>query len=90
MRGRRRPPLDVVHTFPKVKALSKKFNFDKTLQFFSGNQSCQPLKSANPQHFHEFLLSFTLKFENWSGNLFQINLDFEEKMYYISPFYTGK
>ena len=47
-------PLDVVHTFQKVKVLSKKFNFDKTLQFFSGNQSSQQLKSASPQHFHEF------------------------------------
>ena len=36
------------------KVRSKQFNFDKTLQFFSGNLSCQHLKSANLQHFHEF------------------------------------
>ena len=53
-------PLDVVHTIPKVRVLSKKFNFEKPLQFISGNQSCQPLKSANPQHFHEFFTQFFL------------------------------
>ena len=42
------------HTIRKVKFLSKNFNFDKTLQFFSANQSCQQLNSANPKHFHEF------------------------------------
>ena len=38
------------HCSKSVKFLSKKFNFDKT----SGNQSCQQLKIANAQHFHEF------------------------------------
>ena len=38
----------------KSKIFVQKFNFDKILQFFSGNQSSQQLKSANLQHFHEF------------------------------------
>ena len=40
--------------YSKSQIFVQKFNFDKTLQFFSGNQSCQQLKCANPQHFHEF------------------------------------
>ena len=46
--------------YSKSQIFVQKFNFDKTLQFFSGNQSCQPLKSANPQHFHEFSPKFFL------------------------------
>ena len=40
--------------------LFEESNFYPTLQFFSGNQSCQQLKSANPQHFHEFSPKFFL------------------------------
>ena len=43
------------------------FNFDKTLQFFSGNQSCQQLKNANPQHFHEFFIP--IFFDNFSREI---------------------
>ena len=45
--------------YSKSQIFVQKFNFDKTLQFFSGNKRCQQLKCANPQHFHEF---FTQKF----------------------------
>ena len=49
----------------------QKFNFDKTLQFFLGNQSCQQLKSANPPHFHEF---FTPNFfDNFSREIKFVN-----------------
>ena len=33
---------------------SQIFVQNSILQFFSGNQSCRQLRSANPQHFHEF------------------------------------
>ena len=39
--------------------LYQKIQFWQNFTIFSGNQSCQELKSANPQHFHEF---FTPKF----------------------------
>ena len=44
----------------------EKSNFCPKIQFwqnftiFSGNQSCQQLKSANPQHFHEFFTQIFL------------------------------
>ena len=46
--------------YSKSQIFVQKFNFDKTLQFFSGNPSCQQLKSANTQHFHEFSPKFFL------------------------------
>ena len=44
----------LMHTIRKVNIFSKNsiLNFDRTLQF-SREKSCQDLKSANPQHFHE-------------------------------------
>ena len=60
-----------IHTVRKVKFLSKKKNFDKTLQFFSANQSCQQLKSANPQHFHEFFAQNF--FDNFSREIKVVN-----------------
>mgnify|MGYP007015716193 CR=1 FL=1 len=58
-------------TIRKVKFLSKKFNFDKTLKFFLGNQSCQQLKSPKPQHFHEI---FTQNiFDNFSREIKVVN-----------------
>ena len=51
--------------YSKSQIFVQKFNFDKTLQFFSGNQSCQQLKSSKLKHFHEF---FTQKIDNFSGN----------------------
>ena len=44
----------------EMKYTIRKVNFDKTLQFFSGNQSCQQLKSANPVHFHELFTQNSL------------------------------
>ena len=43
-------------TWMRIKVSQIFFQYS-ILQFFSGNQSCQQLKSASPQHFHEF---FTL------------------------------
>ena len=61
-----------IHTVRKVKFLSKKnFNFDETLQFFSVNQSCQQLKSANPQHFHEIFTQNN--FDNFSREIKVVN-----------------
>ena len=49
----------------------QKLNFDKILQFFSGNQSCQQLKGANPQHFHEFFTQ--IFFDNFSREIKVVN-----------------
>ena len=46
--------------YSKSQIFVQKFNLDKTLQFFSENQSCQQLKSGNPKHFHEFFDQFFL------------------------------
>ena len=46
-------------------------NFDKTLQFFSGNQSYQQLKCANPQYFHEFFTP--IFFDNFSREIKVVN-----------------
>ena len=65
------------------KSKSKKFKFGKFpafwrvshsiffWQFFSWNQSCQQLKSANPQHFHEFFTQNV--FDNFSREIKVIN-----------------
>ena len=53
--------------------LFEESNFYPTLQFFSGNQSCQQLKSPKPQHFHEF---FTQKDRQFSR---KIKIEFLEK-----------
>ena len=50
----------VSHTIPKVKFVSK-----------NSNQSCQQLKSANPQHFHEFLIQKF--FDNFSREIKAVN-----------------
>ena len=54
--------------YSKSQIFVQKFNFDKSptfsrvftqfffLKCFSWNQSCQPLKSPKPQHFHEFFI----------------------------------
>ena len=48
-----------------------KIQFCQNFTFFSGNQSCQQLKSANPQQFHEF---FTQKFfDNFSREIKIVN-----------------
>ena len=54
--------------YSKSQIFVQKLNFDKTLQFFLANQSCQQLKSANPpnpQHFHEFFI------QNFFDNVFR-------------------
>ena len=54
--------------YSKSQIVVQKFNFDKT---FSGNQSCQQLKSANPQYIHEF---FTQNFiDNFSREIKVVN-----------------
>ena len=40
--------------YSKSQTFVQKFNFAKTIQFFSGNQSCQQQKSENLQHFQRF------------------------------------
>ena len=57
--------------FQKSNFWSKKFNFDKTLQFFSGNQRRQQLKCANPQHFYEFFTQIFL--DNFSCEIKVVN-----------------
>ena len=71
--------------YSKSQILVQKFNFDKTptfsrvfhpkffWQFFLWNQSCQQLKSPNPQHFHEF---FTQKNRQFSR---EIKVEFLDK-----------
>ena len=53
------------------RTLFEKANF---VQKFSGNQSCQPLKSANLQHFHDF--STQNFFDNFS---WEIKVEFLDK-----------
>ena len=43
----------VIVTIRKV-LFCQKIQFWQNFTILSGNQSCQQLKSANPQHFHEF------------------------------------
>ena len=50
----------VSHTIPKVKFVSK-----------NSIQSCQQLKSANPQHFHQFLIQKF--FDNFSREIKVVN-----------------
>ena len=50
---------------------SQIFVQNSTLQFFSGNQSCQQLKSANPQYFHEFFTQ--IFFDNFSREIKVVN-----------------
>ena len=47
-------PVCIATYYSKSQIFVQIFNFDKTLQYFSGNQSCQQLKSPKPQDFHEF------------------------------------
>ena len=54
--------LNVTH-YSKRQIFVQKFNFDKTLHFFSGNQNCQHLKIPNifTQFFDNFLTIFLVK-----------------------------
>ena len=65
--------------FNKPPTFSRVFNQNFFWQFFSWNQSCQQLKSAKPQHFHEF---FSPKIDNFLGksklNFWTKNEDFEQ------------
>ena len=56
--------------YSKSQIFVQKFNFDKALHFFSGNQKCQQLKCANPQHFHPIFFFFFLN--NFSREIVNI------------------
>ena len=45
---------DDAYTLFEKSNFCPKIQFCQNFTFFSGNQSCQQLKSANPQQFHEF------------------------------------
>ena len=79
--------LSTLTHYSKSQIFVQKFDFDKTPtfsrvfhpnffdQFFSWNQSCQQLKSPEPQHFHEFFTPKNRQF--FSGNQSRI---FGQKM----------
>ena len=66
--------------FEKSNFCRKKINFDKTLQFFSGNQSCQQLKKSKTTTFSRFF--HPKKINNFLGksklNFWTKNEDFEQ------------
>ena len=62
--------LTVTHYW-KSQIFVQKFNFDKTSLFFSGNQSCQQLKSACSQHFNEIFAQ--IFFDNFSREMKVVN-----------------
>ena len=61
--------------YSKSQIFCPKNQFWQNFTIFSGNQSCQQLKSANPQHFHEFFIQkkFTILSRNqsWIFGLFE-------------------
>ena len=72
--------------------LSKKSNFCPNNQFwqkftiFLGNQSCQRLKSANPQHFHEFFYpKFFWQFFSWNQSCQQLRNPKPQYVHEFSP-----
>merc|ERR1712004_36361 len=67
------------HTIRKFKFLSKNLILTRVYNFLV-NQSCQQLKSANPQHFHEFFTQNV--FDNFSREIKVIKLKSPKPQYF--------
>ena len=72
--------------YSKSKIFVQKIIFDNTLQFFSGIQSCQQLKSANLQHFHEFFTqNFFWQIFSWNQSCRQLKSQKPQHFHEFSP-----